>query len=143
MFSLTGSIEIKKSPSEVYAFLVDLQNIPKWEGEVLEVKVSTPGPMRVGTEFTEKIKMSMKTVEARCVMTGLEPDRLMSFKADSKMLKYEGSYRLEPVTGGTKVMVDGQAQFGGILRLVGGIMKGELQKEVAVKLGNLKKVLEA
>jgi uncharacterized membrane protein len=142
MFPIIGSITINRPPEQVYGFLADLQNIPKWEGEVLEVKVLTEGPIRLGTKFTEKVKMPMKTFTAQCEVTGLDPQKRMAFRAVSPFMQYEGEYRVSPAEQGTLVEVDAKASFSGFWKLMEGMFKGEIMKEVQTKLGTLKSVIE-
>lgn len=143
MFPLNGTITINRSPDQVYNFLTDLQSIPKWEGEVLEVRVLTDGPVRLGTKFIEKVKLPMKTFEAKCEVTGLDPGRRMAFRAGSPLMNYEGEYHLSPAAEGTLVTVDVKASFSGFWKLMEGMFKREITKEVQSKLEKLKQVIES
>ena len=66
MISITESILVSKPSGHIYAFLVDLRNIPKWQSEVVSSSVISEGPTRTGTRFTEEVKMGpMRTSAAR------------------------------------------------------------------------------
>ena len=54
MIRLNESVIIVSPPSKVFAFLADLNNISKWQTEVVKSTVVTPGPTKVGTRFTEE-----------------------------------------------------------------------------------------
>jgi hypothetical protein len=57
MIRLTESIIILRPSADVFAFVADMNSIPEWQSEVVTSKVITPGPARVGTRFTEDVKM--------------------------------------------------------------------------------------
>src|SRR3990170_211330 len=87
MIQLNDTIAISRSPSEVFTFLADLNNIPKWQAEVVTSKVITTGPTKVGTRFTEEVKMGPMRATANCEVTEFSPDRMMAFKAVSPSIK--------------------------------------------------------
>jgi len=48
---LESSIVIRKAPDEVWSFLEDVSNVPKWDRGVASVRVTSPGPAGIGSEF--------------------------------------------------------------------------------------------
>ena len=143
MISINGTITIARPPEAVFSFLADLNNIPKWEGGVLESKVASSGPTALGTKFTEKVKMDFGTFDAACEVVSFEPPRLIGFTAVSKKLNYKGEYTMDAVPEGTKMTVSGQAGLSGMMKLMEGIMKGQLQKEVDRNLTKIKELVES
>lgn len=99
MIQLNDSITISRFPSEVFAFLADLNNLPKWQSEVITSDVITPGPTRVGTRFTEAVKLGPLRDTARCEVTEFSTDSLMSIRASSVFIDYEGQIVVEPGMG--------------------------------------------
>ena len=53
MASINNSIEIARSPSDVFAYLDKLDRHGEWQDEIVSAKVDTEGPVRVGTRVTE------------------------------------------------------------------------------------------
>ena len=51
MISFENSVAIDRPLPEVFQFVSDLQNLPKWNYFVLDVKKVTSGPLGQGTEF--------------------------------------------------------------------------------------------
>src|SRR5205807_623016 len=66
MIRCNDAITIDRSPADVFAFVADLSNIPRWQAEVVKSIVVTPGPTRVGTHYTEDVKMGPTHVTATC-----------------------------------------------------------------------------
>jgi len=54
MFTIQQSVTIARPVEQVFAFLADTNNIPRWRPDVLEAR-SAGGPVRVGSQFDEVI----------------------------------------------------------------------------------------
>src|SRR6266498_996521 len=63
--AITESIEIGRSPQEVAAYLDDLARHPEWQENLVDVKVETEGPTRVGTRIrqTRRVGGGTRTFE--------------------------------------------------------------------------------
>ena len=142
MIGVNDSIMITRPPSQVFAFLLDLNNIPKWQAEVVKSTVITPGPTKVGTRFTEEVKMGPMRTTANCEVTGLVPDKEMAFRATSSSIIYEGQVLVEPAENGSKLTLVGTAQPKGFWRLLQPMMAGEFKKSVKKELVAIKGILE-
>ena len=142
MIRVSDSIVIMRQPSQVFAFLADLSNIPKWQAEVVKSTVVTPGPTRVGTQFTEDVKLGPMRATANCEVTEFIPDKTMAFKATSSSMNYEGQVLVEPSGQGTKLTLVGTAQPKGLWRLLQPMMAGEFKGSVKKELAGIKGVLE-
>jgi len=142
MFQLIDTITISRSPSDVFAFLVDLNNIPKWQTGVVSSTVITTGPTKVGTRFTEEVKIGPLRATAKCEVTEFSPDRKMSFNAISPSIDYEGQVLVEPWEKGAKLTMTGTAQPKGFWKLVQPMMIGESKRGMKKELAAIKEILE-
>ena len=142
MISITESTIVSKPSAHIYAFLVDLRNIPKWQSEVVSSSVITEGPTRKGTRFTEDVKMGPMRTSAHCEITDLVPDRMMAFSASSSSIDYEGRVTIEPTREGTRLTITGQARPKGLWRLMQPFMSGELKRGVRKELEQIKSIVE-
>ena len=142
MIQLNDTIMISRSPSEVFAFLADLNNIPKWQAEVVTSNVITTGPTKVGTRFTEEVKMGPMRSTANCEVTEFAPGRMMSFKAISPSIDYEGKVLVEPWEKGAKLTLSGTVQPKGFWKLMQPMLKGEFKSGIKKELIAIKEILE-
>ena len=142
MIRVNDNIVIMRPASQVFAFLADLNNIPKWQAEVVKSTVVTPGPTRVGTRFTEEVKMGPMRTTADCEVTELISEKTMAFRATSSSMNYEGRVLVEPSGQGTKLTLAGTAQPKGLWRLLQPMMAGEFKGSVKKELADIKGVLE-
>ena len=142
MIQLNDSIMISRKPSEVFAFIADLSNIPKWQAEVVTSKVITTGPTRVGSRFTEEVKMGPMRASASCEVTEFSPGKTMGFKALSPSIDYEGRVIVESSENGTKLTLAGSVQPKGFWKLMQPMMKGEFKSAIKKELVAVKEILE-
>ena len=142
MIQLNDTITISRSPSEVFAFLADLNNIPKVQAEVVTSKVITTGPTKVGTRFTEEVKIGPMRATANCEVTEFSPDRMMAFNAISPPIDYEGRVLVEPWEKGAKLTVGGTVQPKGLWKLMEPMIKGEFKSGIKKELAAIKEILE-
>ena len=68
MLEFETTIRINRPLGEVFAFLLDLENLPKWNYYVLEVTSRSDGPIQIGTTYHQ----GRKTDEQDLGITELE-----------------------------------------------------------------------
>jgi hypothetical protein len=71
VIEFADSIDVAQSPARVFAFVSDLDNLPKIQSDVVQSTVLDPGTVHVGTRFEEVVKVGPRRVTAECVVTGL------------------------------------------------------------------------
>lgn len=142
MIRINDSIQIECSPKEVFDYVADLDNIPKWQSEVVTSKVDTAGPVKIGTHFTEEVKMGPMRATASCEVTEYEPEKLLAFSAISSSMDYEGRITVEPLVKGTRLTLEGTADPKGFWRILQPFLKGEFRNSVRKELTAIKGILE-
>ncbi len=53
MIKVVTGVEIDRSSDEVFAFISNFENNPKWQSGQLEARFSSEGPLRVGQPTTK------------------------------------------------------------------------------------------
>ncbi|MBZ0280413.1 MAG: SRPBCC family protein [Anaerolineae bacterium] len=66
MAVIENSVQINRSPEDVFDYLVDLRNELEWNPDVESMKKLTDGLIGVGTRFLAKWKQS-KLIEVECI----------------------------------------------------------------------------
>jgi uncharacterized protein YndB with AHSA1/START domain len=135
------SVMIDRPVEEVWKFITDLSNVPKWETAVLEVKRTSAGPVGVGSTWELKRKDNW-TLPQRCIE--FEPNRKLCFVITSGPA--EGTvvtYSMETVEGKTKLTSGGDFKFNGLYRLLGPFVTRGQRREIIASIGNLKSILES
>ncbi len=99
--------------------------------------------MGVGATYTDTGRLLGLREEATLVVTGYEPNRKFGVKTTSGPIRGEGAYTFEPVEGGTKVTLVGEAELGGFFKLAKPIVARTLKRQGEGNLAGLKDLLEA
>jgi hypothetical protein len=142
MIEVTDSITITRAPADVFGFVADMNNLPKWQAEVVTSKVVTPGPTRIGTQFTEDVKMGPTRTTAICEVIEFTHPSMIAFKAISPRMNYQARLTVEPSGGGSKVTMKGSAEMKGWWKVMQPFMKSEFKTGVRKELTSLKEALE-
>ena len=76
MLEFENTVYIDRPVDEVFAFLSDFENIPKWNYYVLDVKQLSESPIGVGTTYHQV----RKTDEQDFRIIEFEPDHMVAVK---------------------------------------------------------------
>ena len=144
MVTLRNTLEVRRPVSAVYDFLVNLENVPKWQPAVIETKRVTEGPIRVGTQFREVAKLMGRRVEGLCEITQLEPGKTIAFHGTPHgPFSYEATYTLESLGDATRISIVGHFRFKGLWRLLQPLARVMLSMESAQELAAMKVAIES
>ena len=76
MLEFENTIHIHRSLAEIFAFLSDFENIPKWNYYVLEVRQLSEGPTGKGTTYHQVRKTDQQDFR----IIEFEPDHTVAVK---------------------------------------------------------------
>jgi uncharacterized protein YndB with AHSA1/START domain len=105
---------------EVFAFLADGENDPKFSPRVLEIRKTTDGPPGVGTIYASTVKDAGMKTKREFKLTEFEPPRRIRWSEVSKNIVTapEGGYDLEPDGAGTRVKIHNVLEGHGFGKLI-------------------------
>jgi uncharacterized membrane protein len=140
MPSAENSVVINRPRSEVFAFVADHENDPKWRPGVIDIKRASGEGQ--GAVYTQGVQGPMgKRIDADFEVTAYQPDTLLAFRTLAGPVQPEGSYRFEDADGGTRVTFALNATLRGAQKLMAPMVGKSMRKQVAA-LDDLKRVLE-
>ena len=134
-------VTIQRPAEEVFAFIADGLNGPRWRPGIVDIAlVSDSG---VGATYKQGVKgPGGRRVDADYRVTAYEPDRRLAFEAIAGPVRPTGEYLLEEAGDGTRLTFSLQAELGGIKKLLmGGAVQKTMDAEVAAT-EQLKRLLE-
>ena len=135
-------VTIHRPAGDVFAFIADGLNGPKWRPGIIDIAlVSVSG---VGATYKQGVKgPGGRRVEADYRVTAYEPDARLAFEAIAGPVRPTGEYVLEEVDGGTRLTFALRAELGGIKKLLmGGAVQKTMDSEVEAT-ERLKSLLES
>ncbi len=100
-FDVRTHTDISRPASDVFDFVADQTNAPKWQQGLYEVRRITPGPLGVGAEHVFVRRFAGMKIESRNRFTEYEPGRFVSFEIPSGKITGYGSYLVEPTGSNT------------------------------------------
>jgi uncharacterized protein YndB with AHSA1/START domain len=142
MIIVEASAVIDRGIDEVFEFVSDPTNDPRWHTDILEVRMPTPADLRAGTVFTVTVRFMgrrTQTVE----VTDMQPGRLIEYTTKDGTIRPVATCLMEPVEGGTRFTRHVELPQQGLLRVMGPVIRGAAQKRQARFVQNLKRLLES
>lgn len=138
MITFQNTIEIERPATEVFDFLSRLENLPKWNYFVLEVKKTSEGPAGVGTTYHQ----IRKTDEQVFRITEFDPNRTLALKTiPPSTPELEMRFTLLPEGEHTKVIDEWKLDTGKPA-LLERLFARQVKSAVKENLGKLKELLE-
>jgi hypothetical protein len=136
----SNTVLIARPPADVFAFLADGTNGPRWRSGVLDVALQS-GEGK-GAIYTQGVKGPFgRRIAADYQLTAYEPTSWLAFRAIAGPVRPEGSYELEPAGGSTRVTFSLHCSPTGFARLMAPMVARTMRSEVA-QLERLRQVLE-
>lgn len=138
MLEFENSIDINCPAEEVFKFLADFENLPKWNYFVLNVEKTSAGPTGVGTTYHQV----RKTDEQTFAITEFEPNRTLALKTlpgESPRLEMRFVFRSERNLTHVRDLWKLDTGRTAILERLAG---GKVKSAVAENLSKLKQLLE-
>jgi len=139
--SFVNKLTIDRPPAAVFAYLVDLENLPRWNYAISDTRKVTTGPVGVGTRYRQSRTIPARTHESLEV-TELDTDRRLAVSGSLNALPAKISYELQPEGRATVLTNTIELRPSGLLSLLAPIATREIKSAVAANLQILKQILE-
>ena len=143
MINIEDSILINRPIEEVFAFVADQTNAPKWQDGLIEVRRLTDGPVGVGTKHAATRIFLGRKMELTNEYIKYEPNKQVIFKAEAGPMHSEVSYLTESTTNGTKLTCKMQVEQSGLFSLAEPLMAKGFKRDFAANFRTLKALLES
>lgn len=141
-----ASTVIDRPISEVFVFLADGTNDPKFSPRVQEIRKTTDGPVGVGTVFESTVKDAGMTTKRQFELTAVdEPTQIRWTERSKNMVTVpDGGYDLESAGDGqTKVTIHNTFEGHGFGKLVVGFALRAAIKDAPALAQRIKDAVEA
>jgi uncharacterized protein YndB with AHSA1/START domain len=115
-----ATVVIDRPVEEVFAFLANGENDPKFSPRVLEIAKTTDGPPGVGTVYASTVKDAGMKTKREFKLTEFEPPTRIRWAEVSKNLitAPEGGYDLAREGNGTRVTIYNVLEGHGLGKLI-------------------------
>jgi carbon monoxide dehydrogenase subunit G len=141
-----ATTEIDRPIEEVFAFLADGENDPKFSPRVQRIAKLTDGPTAVGTVYASTVKDAGMKTKREFRITEFEPSTKIRWTEISKNLVTagEGGYDLTPTSEGrTRLRIFNVLEGHGVGKLVAGLALSAARKDADAFAARIKNAVEA
>lgn len=141
MLHASAEIVIERPIQDVYEYLADFRNNPRWCPHELEVRaLDGEGPTQ---RFENTVKPGPKVLTNHYEVTRTEPPTRIDFRGNNDMADFHGHYELAEVDGGTRVVtVSNLTSRGRAMRLLEPLMRPMVRATADKQVRLLKEQLE-
>jgi carbon monoxide dehydrogenase subunit G len=138
------SIAIDRDPAEVFAFVSDPANNPKWRSYVIESSWLDDGPMRVGRRGYQTSRILGRTMSVEAVIVEWDPPHAVTWQAVQGSATVRSWVRVEPDGAGCVVSGGAEGEFNGfVMRLLTPLGARMMVRDARASLQKLKAALES
>jgi uncharacterized membrane protein len=144
--AIKESIEINRSPEEVFAYLDDVKRHGEWQEQIVGVEPQSDGPLRVGSRVTETRRLPGGNRKSTYEVTAHDPPRHSEFRVLDGPVRPYGTIAVEPVGDGSRSRVTFEMDFtshGLAGKIIAPMARKAAAKQVPKDQAKLKKLLEA
>ena len=144
MAPIVESVEIARSPEDVFAYVGDLSRHGEWQAQIVDVQVDTEGTTRVGSRATETRRVPGGERKLTYEITEWDPPRRASFRGQNGPIRAVGTMTSEPVGDGSRSRVTLELDFEGhgLGKLLLPLVRRDARKQVPQDQARLKERLE-
>jgi carbon monoxide dehydrogenase subunit G len=130
------TVEIARTPEEVFDYLVDVSNLPSWQSGVHSAR-------REGDRIHESRHLLGRELSTTLAIDQEERPRVFAIRALDSPVPFSVRHELEPNGGGgTRLTVVGEGDAGLLPGFAAGIMARRAEKQFRKDFERLKRLLE-
>lgn len=141
--NMAESVQINRAPEDVFAYVSDVTNDANWQQAVVEAKMTSDGPIGVGSTGVHRVKFMGMSDDYGWKLSEFDAPNRATWKFVSGPMTGEGGYVLAAYGEGTSFTWRGDVQPQGMRRILAPIMGPMFRKQVRKELQILKGILEA
>jgi len=143
MARVEGEIVIVRPVEEVFDFVADERNEPRYNPRMVRAEQASSGPIGAATKFQTELKTMGRLMSMTVEFTRIERPCLLASRTTSSMMETKGSLTFESVTAGTRMRWSWDVRPRGALNLmtpVVGLLGRRQERPIS---SELKRMLEA
>ena len=146
MAPIVHSVEISRSPEDVFTYLTDLGRFTEWQEQVVSARPLDDGPMGVGSKASLTRRMGKRERTFTTELTDWNPPGSYAFRGIDGPVRPIGKGTLEPMDGGAGTRFTFSIDFEGHgigKLLVPLVVRRQAKSEIATSHAALKERLES
>jgi carbon monoxide dehydrogenase subunit G len=135
------TVEIGRTPGDVFDLLSDVERLPEWQTSAVEAH--TDGPLAQGSRITEKRRLLGREVDSELEVVAYEPPKRLILRSLGGPVKFTVDHELATQGAGTRLTLVAEAEPGGLMRLTGPMIARTAEQQFRQDFDRLKELLES
>jgi carbon monoxide dehydrogenase subunit G len=139
MREVSASARIDAPHDEVFGFLADLANLPRWQTGIVSAELTTPGPVGAGSRAHVVRELMGQRLAVDLALTGYEPGRRLELESGASGIGVTALLDLQPDGTGTRLTftmrIKAQSLF---LAPLEGMVAGAAERDIDDSLERLR-----
>ena len=128
---------------EVWSFMEDLRNYPKWQSGLVAMQQISDGPMGTGARIAAVHQFLGRRLDLVVEVTGYDPGKLFAAQVVSGPVRFRGNWRYAPVDGGTRISGVIEGDTGGFFKLAEPLVSRAARRQIDAYCATLKDLIES
>lgn len=137
------NLVINRPIEEVFAFISNPENLPRWRTGTLDIKRNSSGPFGMGSVVSGRFTFLGRPFDGDLEIIAYEPHEKYGTKMVGGPFPLEARYALEPTANGTQLTMVVEGTPGGFFKLAEPLVVSLAKRSYEADLNNLKEMLEA
>lgn len=118
-------------PGEVFAFLADATNNPRWQRGMVACRWTSPAPIAVGSTYEQHARMLGRDLRMVFEVVDLEPDRSITIRTTDGPFPLEVTRRVAAAGAGTLASATIRGDASGVFGLATPVLRRVVERSVA------------
>jgi uncharacterized protein YndB with AHSA1/START domain len=136
-----NTVIIRRPVEDVFGFLSDFENVPKWNYAIVETRKVSEGAVGVGTIY-QQVRSVPRRGQESFEVTAYDPPHHLEIRGQLGPFPSRLSYALEATPQGTRVTNAVELELRGPGRLLRPVAVPRVREAVAANLSKLKELLD-
>ena len=143
MIKVETTVHINRPPQEVFAYLSNFENNPRWQSGMREARFTSEGPLRLGSTYEQVASFLGRPVLSTFEVIAYAPGQMVKATSTSGSFPITFTRMVVAEEEGTRVTAVIEGDASGFFKLAEPLLTRFVQRSVDNDYANLKKILEA
>ena len=136
------NIHINRPPADLFSFISNFTNNPKWQGGMVEAWYTTDPPLRTGSTWSQVVRFLGRRIESTFEVIEYQPGRLIKATTIKSLFPITVTRIVEPENDGSRMTAIVEGDVPGLFKLAEPLLTKQIKKRVERDFQNLQRILE-
>ncbi len=142
MIEAVTTVRVARPPAEVFEYVANFENNPRWQGGMVEARFITDPPLRVGSRYEQVARFLGREIRSTFEVVGFDPGRMVEATTVESTFPITFTRRVEPDGDASLVTAVVSGDASGIFRLAEPLLRRKVQRSIDADYAHLKALLE-